>query len=71
MSLRVKFVFMLNLAARLERSSFCGAKRNKKAGVEDGLSCSNNKPILIFFFPSFFEFLFDLGFHFFIDFVEH
>jgi hypothetical protein len=23
-------------AARLERSSFCGAKRNKKAGVEDG-----------------------------------
>ncbi len=42
LSLRVKFVFMLNLAARLERSSFCGAKRNKKAGVEDGLSCPNN-----------------------------
>ena len=25
-----------SFAARLERSSFCGAKRNKKAGVEDG-----------------------------------
>jgi hypothetical protein len=26
----------VSFAARLERSSFCGAKRNKKAGVEDG-----------------------------------
>jgi len=37
-----KICFMLNLAARLERSSFCEAKRNKKAGVEDGLSCPNH-----------------------------
>jgi hypothetical protein len=26
-------------AARLERSSFCEAKRNKKAGAEGGNSC--------------------------------
>ena len=33
----MRFILKRNtITPRLERSSFCGAKRNKKAGVEDG-----------------------------------
>lgn len=39
------------IAARVERSSFCVAKRNKKAGAERGNCCPNKKekPKLLFY----------------------
>jgi len=37
--LNVDRVLLFDFAARLERSSFCGTKWSKKAGVEGGKSC--------------------------------